>query len=51
MLIPDFDGGPAICLSCGMTDKQVMMRRHRRNCAWVAHWRALNELRRILGME
>jgi hypothetical protein len=39
----------AVCLSCGAKDQRIMLRKHRKNCAYQAHWRALEHLRALLG--
>jgi hypothetical protein len=38
----------AVCLSCGAKDQQIMLRKHRKDCAYQAHWRALERLRALL---
>ena len=42
----DFD--KAICLSCGAMDDMIMIREHRPDCAYKAHWRAIDALQRML---
>ena len=40
--------GMAICLSCGATDRQVMIRKHRKWCPWKQYWAAIELFRAIL---
>jgi hypothetical protein len=30
----------AVCRSCGATDKRIMMKTHREDCAWIGYWHA-----------
>jgi hypothetical protein len=38
----------AICFSCGARDDMVMIRKHKKDCKWVAYWKALELLRQML---
>jgi hypothetical protein len=39
----------AVCLSCGATDKVIMIERHKRGCPYQAYWDAVEALRAMLG--
>jgi hypothetical protein len=39
----------AICVACGAEDGQVMIRKHRRNCQYVAWGKAMEYLRSLLA--
>jgi hypothetical protein len=41
----------AVCLDCGARDKQIMIRKHRKNCPDRAWFRALEALTQMLGPE
>lgn len=45
------DGGAAyaLCLSCGAKGKQIMLKKHKPGCEHIAHWDAVEALRRLLG--
>ena len=46
-----YAGKLAFCLSCGATDKVAMIGKHKKGCPYVAHWRAVEALRNLLGVE
>lgn len=43
------DNGYYVCTGCGGTCRQLMMRRHKKGCPWVAHYKAIEKLQEILG--
>lgn len=49
--VPPHDKPKAICLSCGATDKQIMMRRHKPGCAYKAHYAAVEALRKMIELQ
>ncbi len=38
-----------ICLSCGATDNNAMIKKHKSKCRYVAHWKAVEYLRGLFG--
>lgn len=44
-------GFKAICLSCGEVDDRIMMRKHKRGCPWIAHWKAIKALHVLLKVK
>lgn len=42
-------GSSAICLACGATDKMIMIKKHKKDCPIIAHWKAVTALRKMLG--
>ena len=46
--IPDLG---AVCLDCGARDKQILIKKHHRNCPHQAWFKALGALDKMLGPE
>lgn len=42
------EGGKAVCTGCGAEDRQIMIRKHKRGCLLIAHYKAMEALRGML---
>lgn len=44
----NMETGGWMCTGCGVRVKQLMIRKHRRECPWKAHYTAIETLRNML---